>query len=268
MVAIFVALDESESLAEEYPAVSVGGFVSSGLGWLNYAKAWNGVLEAEGIDVFHATDFATDAVRKRHPVYKDWDKPKCEQFLNSLIHVINSNLYRDVGYGITRKVFDDVMTPARRARWGDIYYITAMITMIDVIGYSSKHFGVAPSLIIEKGAPYEIQLEAAYNNLCAMPEFEEGLRNTTFNRWPKGKKFPQTQAADFLVFNTSKSISHLKDFDIQPSTGRREIEGQEIRPLRYQLQRIFSNYGSLKFVRLQREGLEDIISRLEEAQEI
>ena len=100
-----------------------------------------------------------------------------------------------------------------------------------------------------------------------MPEFEEGLRDTAFNKWPKSKKFPQTQAADFLVFNTSKSISHLKDFDIQPYTGPREIAGEHIRPMRYQLQRIFDNFGGLKFVRLRREDLDDIISRLEKAQE-
>lgn len=264
MAALFIALDESESKGEEYPAVSVGGFIATGLQWLNYAKAWNGNLELEGIDIFHSTDFATGVAREQHPVYKDWDLTKRESFLNSLIQIINSNLYRDVGIGVTRKVFNDVMTPARQARWGEIEYFTAMLAMIDAIGYSLRHFGVAPSIIVEKGAPYEAKLKTAYDKLCAMPEFEELLRLTTFNPQSKSRQFPQTQAADLLVFNASKGISHLLDFDIHPYTGPRIIEGKQIRQMRYPLQRFYDSFGNLKFAKLKREDLEGVVTLLEE----
>lgn len=264
VAAIFVALDESESPLEVYPAVSVGGFIATGLQWVKFAKAWNAVLEPEGIDVFHSTDLETEVGRKG-TVYEGWDAPKRQAFQQRLLQAVTSNLYRDVGVGLTRNVYNQVMTGDRPERLGDIYLFAAFLTMLDTIAYSYYHFGVAPSFIIEKGGPCVGQLHAAYDRLCASEEFREILRNTSFAEQPKSKEFPQLQAADYFVFNVTKGISHLMDFKINPANLSRTHEGQAIRALRYPVQQIFRSFGSLKFAKIDKDKLEQIVQSIEDA---
>lgn len=262
MAAIFVALDESESNMEAYPAVSVGGFIATGLQWTRFASAWNAVLEPEGIEVFHSSDLETEKGRLG-TVYENWTREKREAFQSALLQVINSNLYRDVGVGLTRNVYSQVMTGDRPERLGDIFLFSAFLTMLDTIAYSLWHFGVAPSFIVERGGPHVGRLETAYDRLCAFPEFAEILRNTSFSKQPKSKEFPHLQAADYLVFNASKGISHLRDFKINPANLPRIHEGEQIRALRYPLQQMFRNFGSLKFAKIDAEKLEQIVQTIE-----
>jgi hypothetical protein len=265
MAAIFVALDESESPLEEYPAVAVGGFIASGLQWIKFARDWNAVLEPDGIDVFHSADLETEVGRKG-TIYEGWDAPRRQALQQGLLKAINSNLYRDVGVGLTRNAYDQVMTGDRPERLGDIYFFAAFLTMLDTIAYSYYHFGVAPSFIVEKGGPHVKKLHAAYDRLCKYAPFAEILRDTVFSEEPKSKKFPQLQAADYLVFNASKGISHLRDFKINPANLPRVHEGKEIRALRFPIQQIFKSFGSLKFAKIDKEKLEELVDSIEKAQ--
>jgi hypothetical protein len=266
VAAIFVALDESESPLEEYPAVAVGGFIATGLQWVKFARDWNAALEQEGIDVFHSADLETEVGRKG-TIYEGWDAPRRQALQQGLLKAINSNLYRDVGVGLTRSVYDQVMTGDRPERLGDIYLFTAFLTMLDTIAYSLYHFGVAPSFIVEKGGPHVGKLHQAYDRLCKPPSLlVEVLKNTAFAEHPKSKEFPQLQAADYLVFNASKGISHLLDFKINPANLPRVHEGKDIRALRYPLQEIYRSFGSLKFAKIDKPKLEELVQIIEKGQ--
>jgi hypothetical protein len=262
VAAIFAYFDESESKAEDCPAVSVGGFLSTGLLWHQFARAWNKVLEAEGIEVFHATDLETERGRKS-TVYENWPADKRKSFQAELQKVIEDHLYRDIGVGITRSVFAEVMTSERIKRHGDIYTIAALMAMLDAINYSINHFGVAPSFTIEKGGTYVGVLESVYNWLCKRPGYAEYLVNTSFAKQPKSKQFPHLQAADYLVFNLSKSVSHLYDFKLNPATATRRYKGREIRPLRQPLSRMYDSFNGLRVSRISAEELDRFICFLE-----
>ena len=258
MAALFAYLDESESMAEECPAVCVAGFLGTGLQSAKFAKEWNAILKLDGIEVFHTCEFETE-IGRRGTVYETWQKEKREKFQNDLLAVINRNLFRDVGIGMTRNTYNQVMTGDRPRRYGDIFLFSAKAAMMQATRYSIEHFGVAPSFVVEKGGSYENQLEQAYYALREVSPLAEYFQHTTFSKEPKSDKFPQLQAADYLAFNFSKSISHLLDFDLNPATQARIHEGREIRPLRYPLQQIYRNFGSFCISLIDAQKLEDLL---------
>lgn len=217
VAAIFAYFDESASEPDTFPAVAVGGFVATGLQWVKFSKEWNAVLDSEGVDVFHATALETEQGR-RGTVYEKWPKAKREQFQADLLSVIRRNLYREVGVGISQNVFDCVMTPERVKRHGDIYRVAALMAMLNVINYSINHFGVASSVTIERGGNYYGVLNDVYDWLSERRGYAEHMVNTAFSKQPKSRQFPQLQAADYLVFNLAKEVSHLFDFDLNPAT--------------------------------------------------
>lgn len=264
MVAILVALDESESDKEKYPAVSVGGFIATGLQWTNFGNAWNAILDEEGIGIFHAVELETEYARTG-TVYEGWPRERREALQTKLLNAIKSNLYRDIGIGLTRNVYNQVMTGDRPARMGDVYLFAALLTMLNAIGYSHYHFGVAPSFLVERGGPYVGKLHEAHDRLCDSREFREVLNGTAFIEGNKNRKWPHLQAADYLVFNASKGISHLLDFPIKPANLPRVHEGQDIRSFRYPLQELYRNFGSLHFAKIDATKLEKIVQHMEEA---
>lgn len=262
MAAIFAYFDESESEAEECPTVSVGGFISTGMLWEKFSKAWNKVLDAEGVEIFHSTDLETEQGRKG-TVYENWPAERRNRFQNELLKVIQATLYRDIGVGISRSIYNQVMTSNREKRYGNIYSVAALMAMFDAINYSINHFGVAPSFTIEKGSTYYGALKSMYEWLCRRPGYAEHLVNTTFSEQPKSRAFPHLQAADYLVFNLSKSMSHLMDFKLNPATAPRIYKGKEIRPLRYPLNQLYSSFGNFHASRIDAEKLDDFILFLE-----
>lgn len=264
VAAIFAYFDESESELETHPAVAVGGFISTGLHWVKFAREWNAVLDLEGVDVFHATDLETEEGR-RGTVYEGWPKAKREKFQSDLLAVIRGNLYRDLGVGITRSVFDQVMTADRVKRHGDIYKVAALMAMFDVIDYSINHFKVAPSFTVEKGGTYYNVIKDVYDWLGRRRGYAEHMVNTTFSEQPKSRLFPHLQAADYLVFNFAKTVSHLRDSDLNPATVPRIYRGQEIRRIRHPLSEMFDIFGNFHISRIDAAKLESFILFLEKA---
>jgi hypothetical protein len=264
VASIFVAFDESESQGDEMPAVCVGGFLASGFRWERFGKRWNRILEREGVEVFHACDLETEKAREEKPdsPYKGWDSERVKKFQNDLLDAMSVNMYSDIGVGMTRGVYDQVMTDDRQQRYGDIFTVCAITAMMQAILFSIRHFGVAPSFIVEKG-PCAGRLENAYDRLCELPTLAKYLEDTSFAKQPKSSAFPQLQAADYLVFNFSKGISHLFDFDLNPSTSPRIHEGKEIRALRYPLQKIYQMFGDFHIARMNAEQLDTMIRLLD-----
>src|SRR5882672_6108495 len=158
------------------------------------------------------------------------------------------------------------MTPDRVKRYGDIYKVAALMAMFDVIEYSIKHFDVAPSFTVEKGGTYYAVLKDIYDWLCKRPGYAEYLVNTSFSEQPKSKMFPHLQAADYLVFNFSKVVSHLRDSNLHPATATRIYRGQRIRPIRHPLSQIYNIFGNFHIQRIYPDDLEKFILFLEKHQ--
>src|SRR5688500_10063703 len=101
VASIFAAFDESESQGDEMPAVCVGGFLASGFRWERFGKRWNGILEREGVEVFHACDLETEKAREENTnsPYKGWSNERVKKFQNDLLDAMSVNMYSDIGVG-------------------------------------------------------------------------------------------------------------------------------------------------------------------------
>lgn len=267
MAALFVYLDESESKAEKEPAACVAGYLATGFQWFRFAKEWNAVLEREGVEIFHASEFETEQGR-RGTVYEHWSKAKRDSFHNELISIIQRNTLTEIGAGMHLSTYEKVMTPQRIRDFGSIYSVCALNTMINAAVWSVyAKFPYVPSFIFEKGGGYEHEAKRAHNILSNAPGFEEYFSESTITFQPKSKAFPQLQAADHLAFNLGKRISHLIDYTLPKGTKTEDYHGKEIRKLRYPLAQLFTNrmvWGQNPYIEAHKEkGLELFLSGLE-----
>jgi hypothetical protein len=261
--ALHCYIDESISPKEREPVPCVAGWLSTGKDWWNFAKAWNAVLEPKGVELFHACEFETEEGR-RGTVYEKWSKPERDEFQNKLIIVINKTLWRDVGIAIPQSVYNQVMTPKRIEKWGDIYVLCGKLAIVKAASLAFKYGFNAPNYFIEKGGGYEGKLKAAHEGISKMPEFAERFTMSVIEPIPKSKKHPELSAADYLAFNVSKRASHLFDPE-EPldESNTIMIDGKRRRKLRYPLAQMWGYRGEQGSYIFDTERLEDVISNVE-----
>jgi len=83
-------LDDSGT-HKESPLCVVAGYFGSERHWNNLALRWRKVLDAEGIDEFHANRFWSHVGGANVPEYRNWDEARSSRFLAGLLDVIGES---------------------------------------------------------------------------------------------------------------------------------------------------------------------------------
>src|SRR6266853_2595902 len=79
--------DDSGSHAHS-PVLIRAGYFGSEIQWNKFDRRWRSVIDSEGLREFHANRFWAHYRGKPIPEYKGWDKPKCNQFISTLVEII------------------------------------------------------------------------------------------------------------------------------------------------------------------------------------
>ena len=83
-------LDDSGS-HDQSSVLILAGYFGSETQWSKFDRRWREAIDAEGLQEFHANRFWAYYTGKPIPEYKGWDKPKCNQFISTLIEIIRSH---------------------------------------------------------------------------------------------------------------------------------------------------------------------------------
>jgi len=86
---VSAAYFDASGKQEGFSCITVAGAVSPVKKWVRFEKHWTQALKDEGVNEFHATDFASS--KGEYKAWKD-DKMRRSMFINRLIKVIRDNV--------------------------------------------------------------------------------------------------------------------------------------------------------------------------------
>jgi hypothetical protein len=84
-MAVFTAYFDASGSPDQSPALALGGLVSTAEKWIDFAKEWEGCLNAFGVSTLHMKDFTQS--RREFSKWKLDDPPR-RRFINGLIKII------------------------------------------------------------------------------------------------------------------------------------------------------------------------------------
>jgi hypothetical protein len=104
-MALCSAYLDASGKSRGYPAMTVAGYAAPVAKWSRFEKQWRAALDAEGIKIFHATDFAASKGE-----FKEWkgDRPRRSRFLSSLIGIIKKSTNKMISIGVEIDAWDNV----------------------------------------------------------------------------------------------------------------------------------------------------------------
>ncbi len=207
-------MDESATPDDEHPMIAVGGGVGTGLQWERLLRAWRSVLDPEGIEIFHTSEYESPGGREGS-IYKTWPDQKLRDFGNALIRAIQDNK-PEMAFVACVPVFEfnQVRYPdgtSRHLRLDDRYFLCAYLCLEQISLWAGNLFGPSSRItyFFETDGPHERQMRDAYKVIAQSDSWSRRLkfwREPTLS--PKDGQ-PGLQIADKFVYEGAKHASHF-----------------------------------------------------------
>lgn len=237
-------MDESATSSdEEPPVIAVGGGVGTGLQWSNLLKAWRSVLEPEGVEIFHTTEYESPKGRA-NSIYKDWSDKRLRDFGNALIRAIQDNK-PELAFAACVPVFefDQVRYPdgsPRHLGLDDRYFLCAYLCLEQISIWAGNLFGPNSRItyFFETGGPHESQMRNAYKVIAESDSWSQRLK---FSREPTlapKDSQPGLQIADKFVYEGVKHGSHFLVGNPEPQHAITLPDGTKIWRTRYPTEQV------------------------------
>ena len=203
-----VSRDEGDS-----DVYMLAGFISEPERWDVFDSEWQDVLDEYGISIFHMTDFES-----RWGEFKDWerDDPRRIPLLTALIEVIEHTTVGSVGYGVSRLMYDSVVSvEVNEAVGGSAYFFLFLNLVIH-----AEHL-MDNAAKLAAGVPYDWQMlymlarddQGAGKVMETWMSRKADVIATRMETRMKGlsivtdnTKYPALQAADLLAFEGRKQV--------------------------------------------------------------
>jgi Protein of unknown function (DUF3800) len=90
----YAAYFDDSGHPDDQEAVLVAGFISSETQWLLFEREWQAILDREGIEIFHMTDFEKNKV---------WPQHKKDAILRRLVSTVMIRTVKSISHGVLMK---------------------------------------------------------------------------------------------------------------------------------------------------------------------
>lgn len=211
-----VYLDESGT-HQTSDTVVVAGFFSVASRWVKFSEEWQEALNDYQLDYFHMTDF-----ENRQGRFKGWSTREHEDCLNRLLGIINENVIGSVGWVVSKRSFDEILSEYAKAICGDAYGLAAIGCFRSLAQIVIEEDGQA-EYVMESGAEGSGALLRIYREGRKDPEWRDNNRILSLAFQDK-RYFLPLQAADIMAYELYKQFL-------------RQL-GVEDRPARYPLKKL------------------------------
>lgn len=206
---ITVYIDESRQGNAGSYAFSVTGYVATFDAWNALANEWNGILRHYGLPYFHTTDFVN-----RKGVFSDvnrWSDCKFEECLLRFAQTASEHTMLGLGCAIRERDYDEAMPNEGKSWWKSpygfcLYTVLAMLMHIE----EESRLTLPPKplhFMFDSNPEFEPTVRKIYRSLRLNPDEEAILAEKP--SFDDDKQYPQLQAADLLVWETTKEQIHL-----------------------------------------------------------
>lgn len=223
------------------PALVMAGFISTDELWSEFSTRWHEAITGWGLTHWHMTDFEA-----RQGEFKEWPRDKESRArLGHLLGLIMDHTLATASISFPRALFKSYFDPAPKTE-ERLYLLTAASIMLQV-SYFPKEWlpGQKVALVFEKGARGRHQVQQAWD---ALPRGTSEHLNFLSLTFAKKTCFEPLQAADILAY---------EEFRHYP-----KVWGDETRPVRYPLRRIFEKRLPHAGGVITKEFLDDIYFRI------
>lgn len=199
----------------------IAGYFGSKRHWTRFDEKWRGILDAEGIDEFHANRFWSHIKGNDVPEYRKWDEARDHRFLDALLNVIErsdrifpvacsitqdewNSLTKDERAYLTGGWYDDTGTMVTSGAPKKAYFLAFLTAISTVLDYCN--WGHLVNFSFDESRRFSAYAEQFFNEMKTWardkkPELEKykKMGNVFF---PDSKSSTPTQAADLLAYQT------------------------------------------------------------------
>ena len=197
-----VYLDES-GVHSGSNTVVVAGYISNATEWGNFCREWGEILESEGVQYFHMTDFESC-----YGQFEGWTEERKRPFLNKLLNVISQQAFVGVGMVATRQLYE-ALSKESQYLCENIYGLAAMFCWWE-LGRILTKADAWMNLVMGRGARGFGTINVIYQEDKKFREWNEGTRIRALSTADM-KEFLPLQAADMLAYELWKEWNRRSD---------------------------------------------------------
>jgi len=206
---IFTAYLDESGTHEESDVVAVAGFFSVADRWVKFSQEWQAVLDYYCLDYFHMTDFESSQGQ-----FKEWDAQKHKDCLNKLLGIIKENVIGSVGWAVSRRSFDAILSKPARKICGDAYGLASIGCFRSLAQIVIKKDGQA-EYVMESGAEGSGALLWIYREGRKDPEWRDNNRLLSLAFQDK-RYFLPLQSADIMAYELYKQFLRQLGIEDRP----------------------------------------------------
>jgi hypothetical protein len=210
-VALLSAALDAAGSSHDQPVLVVAGFISTAEQWVEFDCEWTHRLKQDGIECFHANEFANSRGQ-----FKGWrDQESRRRKLSAdLMGIIQNNVHRKVGEVIANKILEgNVSQENRKAFYIEAFPVAGRTAVKTVYNYaSSVGHPHRPEIIFEDGDRYRGKLR----NLMVDHGYPEPIFRPKKDRIEKDgsitPRYSPLQAADWIAYEIF-TVCKRRDLD-------------------------------------------------------
>jgi len=206
MAMLYAAYFDASGKREGYSVLRLAGALSTVKKWIRFEKQWNAIFHAEGVKVFHATDFAASQGE-----YLGWkgDRERHSRFPTQLIEVIRTNTNKLFSVSIELAAWNRIDSEyCFSERFYSPYALAGFSVIDQTLGWAKRKRVKPPEFIFEDG-------DDGWEGLLKLCEWDK----ITPIRLPREKVVP-CQVGDMLAWKSRITATNsLKKVRAMPQTG-------------------------------------------------
>ncbi len=149
-LAMFTACFDASGSDHDQPILMVAGFVSSASDWVDFERKWKERLKVEGIECFHAVEFAHS--KGQFSGWRDQEDRR-RKLLRDLLDIIIAHVYRKFGCGVNNGLWTSNLSPDNLAALKiNAYALCAMVSSARVDDWAvSERIRTQVEMVFEDG---------------------------------------------------------------------------------------------------------------------
>jgi Protein of unknown function (DUF3800) len=193
LMTFYIYFDDSGSHREASTAVAAS-WISTVEMWKSFERRWDAICAEENLGDFHMTDFANI-----HSRFSQWPEGEKIRILDRLCDAIDSSVYAGFAYGVIKKDYDELVSPAwKKAHFGEYHYTFALRTCIGRINrWRHLHYrGVPVNYIFDSMGKGKGEIMAAMDAAISQRGELEGYS------FQSSSKLRPLKAADIFAWAT------------------------------------------------------------------
>ncbi len=123
------------------PIAVAACYVANKYQWDEFVRNWDEVLEQEGFDAFHMSEFVAKP-EAGHKPFCDWDNRKKERVYGRLASIINCRVRKGFSIAIPKKDFDEYAIKEFREQYAGHHYTFAVKSVMGLLEKWREKFRV------------------------------------------------------------------------------------------------------------------------------